>query len=124
MRYQRNFTPEERRRGGLKTHELHPEVCKQNGKQNLARYYADSTVQRKRAERRIYVEQATREQLRLEGWTIIALRHICDSVGIKDGRMCLLEFKRDENAPLTDNQKLAKTSFGDNYKVVYYPRRR
>ena len=78
----------------------------------------DSKVQRRRRYKLMQMEQDTAAKLKKQGWEIYSPTFVCDRVGIKDGKIFLIEFKK-PNQKLTKFQDKVRNLF-KNYMVVHY----
>ena len=64
------------------------------------------------------MEKEASNKLRKKGWEIFSPTVVCDRIGIKDGKVFFIEFKK-PNQELTENQEKVK-NLANNYNVVYY----
>ena len=79
---------------------------------------SNSEVQRKRRYKQMKMEKEASNKLRKKGWEIFSPTVVCDRIGIKDGKVFFIEFKK-PNQELTENQEKVK-NLANNYNVVYY----
>jgi len=112
------FTKEECIRGGKRAHQHHPELKKQ-GIKNFRKTHTPKK-QRERSLRRMRIEKNMAKNLREEGWEIFSPTAVCDRIGIKDGNLFFLEFKK-QNQQLTSSQLKVQNQVPFMYKVLYYP---
>ncbi len=79
---------------------------------------SNSEVQRLRRYKQMAMEQRSADKLRSEGWEIFSPTVVCDRIGIKNGQLFLIEFKKLDQK-LTDNQEKVK-KLTNNYLIVPY----
>lgn len=79
----------------------------------------DSEVQRRRRLRQIRTEELLAKQLRKKGWGVFSPTVVCDRVGIKNEKLYLIEFKKQEQE-LRENQEKARKLLPENYKIIYH----
>ncbi len=92
-------------------------VYKMSGKiENLMN--TNSEVQRRRRYKQMEMEQKTSEKLRKEGWEILSPTVVCDRIGIKNGKVFFIEFKK-PGQKLRPFQEKVKQLVND-YLVVHY----
>jgi hypothetical protein len=78
----------------------------------------DSEVQRSRRERQLQTEQNLAEKLKEDGWEILSPTVVCDRIGIKDGRIYFIEFKK-KGQVLRAGQQRVHDLMPENYVIVY-----
>lgn len=77
-----------------------------------------SEAQRRRRLNQIKHEEDVAEKLRTDGWEIFSPTVVCDRVGIKNGKVFFLEFKKPGQTLRAGQQKVCDL-MKDNYKVIY-----
>ena len=107
------FTQEERARGGFNVVKIHPELRRKRAL--FLRH--DSEAQRAKAYLRMEIEQDVARGLVERGWTIYSPTVVCDRIGVKDGKVYFLEFKKG-NQELRPGQKAIMESVPEMYLVV------
>lgn len=75
-------------------------------------------VQRRRRYKQMHMEEGAANKLRKEGWEIFSPTIVCDRIGVKDGRVFLIEFKK-PGQKLTENQEKVKEIIKD-YLIIDY----
>lgn len=78
----------------------------------------NSEVQRQRRYKQMQMEQNASIKLKNKGWEIFSPTVVCDRVGIKNGKVYFIEFKK-PNQELTQNQAKIK-KLVSNYKIIHY----
>lgn len=102
-------------RGGRNSFRLHPEL-----RVHAKNLRHDSEMQRKRRYNQMMVEETKVRELESEGWVVFSPTAVCDRIGIKDGQVYLIEFKK-KGGELTSGQKVVKDLVPYMYKIFYLP---
>ena len=58
------------------------------------------------------------ENMRIDGWKIFSPTVVCDRIGIKDGKVFFVEFKK-KGQQLRDGQKEIQSLMPNNYLIKY-----
>ena len=89
------------------------------GHLNVTRTNLDSETQSRRRLSQIKKEEELADALRKEGWEIFSPTVVCDRVGIKDGKVFFIEFKK-AGQDLREGQEKVRSVSADNYRIIYY----
>ncbi len=73
-----------------------------------------------KAFKRMDDEQRVAKELIQEGWIIFSPTAVCDRIGVKDGRVYFLEFKKGSQS-LREGQQAIRDLVPRMYKVFRYP---
>jgi hypothetical protein len=79
---------------------------------------SNSEVQRRRRYKQMEMEQSASAKLEKDGWVIFSPTVVCDRIGIKDGKVFFIEFKK-PGQKLTPFQEQVKNT-AQNYCVIHY----
>ena len=80
----------------------------------------NSEVQRRRRYKQMKMEQDASNKLKNMGWEVFSPTVVCDRIGIKNGKVIFIEFKK-PGQKLTPNQQKIKDLVDDeSYTVVHY----
>ena len=80
---------------------------------------SNSEVQRKRRYKQMAMEETAAQKLRIAGWKVFSPTVVCDRIGVKDGEVFFIEFKK-RGQKLTQNQGEVKELAKDRYIIVDY----
>ena len=80
---------------------------------------SNSEVQRRRRYKQMEMEENASKKLREEGLEVFSPTVVCDRVGIKDGKVLFIEYKK-RGQSLTPNQEKVQSLAKEQYLVVYY----
>jgi phage terminase large subunit-like protein len=90
----------------------------EQGKLNLSKYKT-SENQSKRAIKRLRIEKDEAIKLEKDNWKIYYPTTVCDRIGIKNGKVYFIEFKK-EGQELKPGQQEVKNLVKSKYKIYYY----
>jgi hypothetical protein len=90
---------------------------KEQRRANLAKVRTPES-QRKRRLAQLEHEESLAQQMRDEGWKVFSPTVVCDRVGIKDGKVFFIEFKK-PGQELRDGQRQIQELIPDNYLIKY-----
>jgi hypothetical protein len=107
------FTEEERSKGGRNSIARHPELKRLHAPYLRHEY----GPKRKAAYRRIEIEEHMAQGLTKERWTVYFPTTVCDRIGVKDGKVFFLEFKKGTQ-PLRPGQQAIHDLVPRMYKVI------
>ena len=93
---------------------MHPEL----GKIRARKLTHDTEAQRARRYAQLRYEEGIANELRGMGWTIFSPTVVCDRVGIKDGKVYFVEFKRTGQG-LRPGQQMIHDLVPHMYEIVY-----
>ena len=79
---------------------------------------SDSDVQRRRRYKQMDMEETAANKLRDDGWEILSPTVVCDRIGIKDGEVFFIEFKK-PGQKLSPNQERIR-ALVEKYIISYY----
>jgi len=80
----------------------------------------DPQKSRERRLQQIALERAQAEILVQDGWEIFSPTVVCDRVGVKDGRIFFIDFKKRGREKLRSGQKRIRDLAPEMYKVVVH----
>jgi hypothetical protein len=66
------------------------------------------------------VEQAQARIMTKEGWEIFSPTVVCDRVGVKDGKVFFIDFKKQGREKLRPGQKRIQELLPEMYKIVVH----
>ncbi len=90
----------------------------ESGTKNLMKTNLNSDIQRSRRMRQLAKEEELSKSLRKDGWEVFSPTVVCDRIGIKNNKVCFIEFKK-KGQDLRENQNKVK-KLVNNYLIVYY----
>jgi hypothetical protein len=93
--------------GGHRSH------CKDNPNRTMT-----SEVQSRLRYNQMSYEEGMADDLRKDGWEIFSPTVVCDRIGIKDGKVVLIEFKK-PGQELRESQQRVHDVDPDSYLIVY-----
>jgi len=91
-------------------------TCRTNGR-NTEEYKERARVNRRK---QMKVEEDVANKLRENGWEILYTSNCCDRIGIKDGKVYFLEFKRKGHEELAIGQKRLQEAAGEQFKIIVH----
>ncbi|HYC26657.1 MAG TPA: hypothetical protein VEB67_01385 [Nitrososphaerales archaeon] len=109
-----DFTQEERAKGGRNSYAKNPDL----GKIHARKLTHDSESQRARRYAQMQHEEGIANELRGLGWIVFSPTVVCDRVGIKEGKVYFLEFKRPGQS-LRPAQQTIHDHVPHMYEIVY-----
>lgn len=89
----------------------------EQGKRNLEKARTPE-AQRNRRLNQIKWEEDFADELRKDGWEVFSPTVVCDRIGIKDGNVYFIEFKK-PNQELREGQQKIYNLSKDNYRIFY-----
>jgi hypothetical protein len=97
-------------------------ICKRKGwSEFLKSRNACSKTQSRLRRKQIADEGALAREMRSEGWEIFSPTVVCDRIGIKDGKVYFIEFKKDASQKLRPGQSAVQAASPDNY-IIRFPK--
>ena len=109
-----DFTEAERSKGGKAAYTKHPEL----GTIRARKLTHNTEAQRARRYAQLRYEEGIANELRAMGWTIFSPTVVCDRVGVKDGKVYFMEFKR-PGQTLRPGQQVIHDLVPHMYEIVY-----
>ncbi len=88
------------------------------GLANLRKGHQDSDVQRRRRLLQLDRERAAAAELELEGFEVYSPTVVCDRIGVRDGKVYFVEFKK-PGQELRPGQQRIHDLVPDNYLIRY-----